>query len=255
MKNYYQELKNSYYSDVLAQNHLLSKFNEKVSHSMRKKYGKSHNDLFLVKELIENLSKFLLSENSKTLKATNNRSFQEKNYPLVNKNKEDCLKPAVLTSIHLYIHEISLMVNEIIKIKIKYNELAFETYVNTNNSIDIYEIINYREGKNVIRLEIFQKAYLFKILYFKNNFYFFKIKEFENETMTHFHEIHINILPLNTITKEVTSLRESNRILKNGFQSIIGYSILINSNKNNQFINPFPFKTFKYPAKVINIKK
>lgn len=143
----------------------MSKFKDKIYNSLRKKYGKSQNDLFLVKEVIENLSKFLLSENSKTLKATNNRSFQEKNYAPVSKNQEDCLKPALLTSIHLYIHEISLMVNEIVKIKIKYNELAFETYVNTNNSIDIYEIMNYREGKNIIRIEIFQKVNSFKALY------------------------------------------------------------------------------------------
>lgn len=68
--------------------------------------------------------------------------------------------------------------------------------------------------------------------------------------MTHFHEIYLNLFALNTVVKEVTALRESARIIKEDFQSIIGYTILLNSNKNQKFLRPEVFHSLNYPSGV-----
>lgn len=165
LRIYYNELKNSYFSDILDQNRISSQLNEKIYRNSKIQASRAKTDSGFLKEIIDRLSKILIIPPNKTLKATNNRSFQEKNssQAAMNNNPENSIKPGLITSIHIYIHEIALLVNDFIKLKIIYHDVIVEKNLDTNDPIDFYEILNYKEGKNLIRIEIFQKVLIFFI--------------------------------------------------------------------------------------------
>ena len=68
--------------------------------------------------------------------------------------------------------------------------------------------------------------------------------------MTHFFEIYLNLLNLDLLIKEFAPLLEYGKIIKNEFESVIGYSILINSNKNGLPVKNYEFNPFIYPSQV-----
>ena len=160
LKNFSHEIKKSYFSLIFSQNATFQEFNEKI---LGQNKANNVNDNEIIQELLNKLAKTMITININTLKATNNRSFQE-----ISPNKkgftekEKVLRPANITSIHLYIHEISLLINEDIMVKILYNDVIIERIVNCNSAIEIYEILNYKEGKYIVRLEIFQKVLILK---------------------------------------------------------------------------------------------
>ena len=69
--------------------------------------------------------------------------------------------------------------------------------------------------------------------------------------MTHYIEIYLNLFNFNCIVKEVAPLMDCGRIIQNEFQSLIGYSILINSSKNELPLKSSPFRSFQYFLSVI----
>ncbi len=156
LKNFSHEIKKSYFSLIFSQNSIFQEFNEKV---LQQNKRNNVNDSEIIQEILNKLAKIMIPINTNTLKATNNRSFQE-----ISPNKraatekEEALRPAYITSIHLYIHEISLLINENIKVRILYNDVIIERNVNCSSAIEIYEILNYKEGKYIIKLEIFQRV-------------------------------------------------------------------------------------------------
>lgn len=68
--------------------------------------------------------------------------------------------------------------------------------------------------------------------------------------MTHFIEINLNLLNLNSVIKEVAPLIEYGKIIKNDFENVIGYSILINSNTSGLPLKNCDFSPFIYPFPV-----
>ena len=141
LKTFHQNIRNSHFSLILSQNQTLYDFNEKIKESMRKN-GKYHeNDTEFIVEILSKLTKIINQPNQNALKASNNRCFQEISPKKRSRVlKEETLRTPTVTSIHLYIHEISLLINDIIKVRILYSDSIIEKNVNSGKNIDIYEI-------------------------------------------------------------------------------------------------------------------
>lgn len=158
LKNLQQQIKNSNFSEILSQNQILQEFNGKLLQNLKKNDQNIQSDFELAQEILNKLLKLMIPL-ANTLKASNNRSFQEKSSEVKQITIEKelfALCPTTIISIHLYIHEISLLTNEMIKVKIQYNDRLIEKNISCNIPIEIYEILNYGNGKNVIKIEIFQ---------------------------------------------------------------------------------------------------
>ena len=170
LKKFNNHIKNSYYSNILAQNIFFQDFVGKNIEKNNFDEFNDSNDSIMITEIFNKLSKMMINLNYNALKATNNRSFQEisSNSKFINE-KEENLKPANITSIHFYIHEISLLNNDDISVKIKYNDIIIERKINSSFPLEIYEILNYKDLKYIIRVEIFQKVIILILINFKKN--------------------------------------------------------------------------------------
>lgn len=163
LKILHESLRESHFPKIVSQNLAFKDFNVKIKETLKKngKYIEKDNEFIL--ELLNKLSKMMIRPNKNMLKATNNRSFQEiapikKGH---NALTEEIMMAPSITSIHLYIHEASLLINDVIKIRIIYGDLCIEKNVYSGKDIEMYEILNYKEGKDIIRLEISQKVLFF----------------------------------------------------------------------------------------------
>lgn len=155
LKTLSQDLKNSHFSSILNKNLSFYSFDQKIK-EFNKKKGIINCDYVQITEILRKLAKIMSQPQSKTLKATDNRSFQENSRSAG--VSDESMKFASPTSIHLYIHEIALMINDLIKVKILYGDTITEKTVNSGENVGFYEILNYREGKEILRIEVIQKV-------------------------------------------------------------------------------------------------
>ena len=169
LKILHESLRESHFTKIVSQNLAFKDFNVKIQETLKKNGKFIEKDNEFIEELLNKLSKMMIRPNKNMLKATNNRSFQE-----IAPNKkghhhasnEEILMAPNITSIHLYIHEVSLLINDVIKVRIIYGDSCIEKNVYSGKDIEMYEILNYKEGKDIIRLEISQKVIIFSFICF-----------------------------------------------------------------------------------------